>query len=91
MVYSTRPFVLSFALRYFVFVLYSPYSIAITSLGEKSANLSALRPFVRLALVLFCLFLLGVWEGLRLVIVALPGLFLYFFSMSYDRLSSYLV
>ena len=36
------------------------------------ANLSEFRTFVRFTLVWFPL---GVWEGLRLVIVALPGLF----------------
>ena len=43
------------------------------------ANLSAFRTFVRFALVWFCLFPLplGVWEGLRFVIVALPGFFSY--------------
>ena len=51
--------------------------------GNFEANLSALRTFVRFALVWFCLFPLplvpfGVWEGLRFVIVALPGLFSYF-------------
>ena len=45
MVYSTRRFVLSLALCYFVLVFFSPFSIAITSLGEERANLSA---FVRL-------------------------------------------
>ena len=63
--------------------VFSPFSIAITSLGEKRAgcNLNALRTFVRFALVWFCLFplLLGVWEGLRFVIAALPGLFFYLF------------
>ena len=41
--------------------------IAITSLGEERANLSAFRTFVRFALVWFCLFPLplGFWEGLR--------------------------
>ena len=60
------------------FVLFSPFSIAITSLGEKIDNLGAFR----FALVWFCLFLLplGVWEGLWFVIVALPGLFYYLFS-----------
>ena len=59
----------------------SPFSITITSLGEERANLRAFRTFVRFALVWFCLFPLplGVWEGLRLVIVALPGLFSYLF------------
>ena len=43
MVYSTRRFVFSFALYYFVIVFFSPFSIAITSLWEKRANLSAFR------------------------------------------------
>ena len=61
--------------------VFSPFSIAITSLGEERANLGAFRTFVRFALVWFCLFPLplGVWEGLRFVIVALPGLFSYLF------------
>ena len=60
---------------------FSPFSTAITSLGEERANLSAFRTFVRFALVWFCLFPLprGVWEGLRLVIMALPGLSFYLF------------
>ena len=54
-------------------------------LGEKRANLSAFRTFVQFVLVLFCRFPipLGVWEGLRFVIVALPGLFSYFFFYVY--------
>ena len=62
-------------------MFFSPFSIAITTLGEERANLSAFRTFVRFGLVLFCLFPLplGVWEGLRFVIVALPGLFSYHF------------
>ena len=83
MVNSTRRFVLYLTLCYFVLVFFSPFSIAITTLGEERANLSAFRMFVRYALVWFCLFPLplGVWEGLRFVNVALPGLFsyLYFF------------
>ena len=77
MAYKTRRFVLSLLLRYFVLVFFSPFSIAITSLGEKRANLNAFRTFVRFTLVWFCLFPLplDVWEGLRLVIVAFPGLF----------------
>ena len=64
--------------------MFSPFSIAITSLGEERANLSAFRTFVRLVLVWFCLFPLplGVWERLRFVIVALPGLFSYLFLFS---------
>ena len=76
-----KRFALCLTLCYFVLVFFSPISIAITSLGEERANLCAFRTFVRLALVWFCLFHLplGVWEGLRFVIVALPGLFSYLF------------
>ena len=65
-----------------LFCVISPLSIVITSLGEDRANLSAFRTFVRAALVWFCVFPLplGVWEGLRLVNVALPGLFSHLFS-----------
>ena len=61
--------------------VFIPFSIAITSLGEERANLSAFRTCVRFVLVWFCRFPipLGVWEGLRFVIVALPGLFSYLF------------
>ena len=64
--------------------VFSPFSIAITSLGEERANLSAFLTFVRFVLVWICRFPLplGVWEGLRFVIVALPGLCLSFFSNS---------
>ena len=64
-----------------VISFFSPFSIAITSLGEERTNLSAFRTFVRFVLVWICRFplTLGVWEGLRFVIVALPGLFSYFF------------
>ena len=57
--------------------------LANTSLGEERTSLGAFRTFVRFALVLFCLFPLplGVWEGLRFVIVALPGLFSYPFFL----------
>ena len=60
-----------------VLCFFSLLSIAITLLGEERAILSAFCTFVRFALVWFCLFPLplGVWEGLRFVIVALPGLF----------------
>ena len=67
----------------FVLMFFSPLSIAaITSLGEERANLSAFRMFIRFALVWFCLFPLplGVWEGLRLVNVALSRLFSFLFS-----------
>ena len=83
MVYSTRRFVLCLTLCYFVLVFFSPFSIAITSLGEERANVSAFRTFVRFVLVWFCWFSLphGVWEGLQFVIVALPGLFSYLFLL----------
>ena len=86
-VYSMGRFVLSLAFCYFVLVFFSPFSIAITSLGEVRANLSAFRKFVRFALVWFCLFPLPlrVWEGLRLVILALPGPFSLTFFYSTDR------
>ena len=45
MVYSTRRFVLCFTLCYFFLKFFSPFSIAITSLGEERANLSAFRTF----------------------------------------------
>ena len=62
-------------------MFFSPFSIAITSLEEERANLSAFHTFVRFVLVWICPIPLplGVWEGLRLVIVALPGLCSYLF------------
>ena len=64
---------------HFVLVFFSPFSTAITSLGER-AYLSAFRTFV---IVWICRFPLplGVSEGLRFVIVALPGLFSYLFLL----------
>ena len=61
--------------------VFSPFSISITPLGEERTNLRAFRTFVRFVLVWICRFPLplGVWEGLRFVIVALPGLFSYLF------------
>ena len=46
-VYSTRRFVVCLSVCHFVLVFFSPFSIAITSLGEERANLSAFRTFVR--------------------------------------------
>ena len=64
-----------------LFLCFSAFSIAIISLWEERTNLSAFRTFVRFSLVWFCLFPLplGVWEGLRYVIVGLPGLFSYLY------------
>ena len=56
MIYSTRRFVLYLTLCHFVLVFFSPFSIAITSLGEERANLSAFRTFVRFVLVWICRF-----------------------------------
>ena len=75
-------------LVHFVLVFFSPFSIATTSLGEERANLSVFRMFVQFVLVWICRFPLplGVWEGLRFVIVALPGLFpylLYYYYSTY--------
>ena len=83
MVYSTRRFVACLSVCHFVLVFFSPFSIAITSPGEERANLSAFRTFVPFVLVWICWFPLplGVWEGLRFVIVALPGLFSYLFFL----------
>ena len=53
-----------------ILVFFSPFSIAITSLGEERGTFSVFRTYVRFAFVWFSL---GVWEGLRFAIVALPG------------------
>ena len=76
-----RRVVVCLTLCYFVLVFFSPFSITITSLGEERASLSAFRTFDRFVLVWICRFSLplDVWEGLRFVIVALPGLFSYLF------------
>ena len=60
-------------------ILFLCFSVLLAlRLSRLGKNLSAYRTFVRFALVWFCLFplplQLGVWEGLRFVIVALPGL-----------------
>ena len=84
--YSTRRFVVCLTMCHFVLVFFSPFSIAITSLVEERANLSAFRQFVRFVLVLICRFPLplGALEGLRFVIVALPGLLKLFRSKIQD-------
>ena len=51
MVHSTRRFVVCLFMCHFVLVFFSPFSIAITSLEEERANLSAFRTFVRFVLV----------------------------------------
>ena len=49
--FSTRRFVVCLSMCHFVLVFFSFFSIAITSLGEERANLSAFRTFVRFVLV----------------------------------------
>ena len=71
-------------------MFFSPFNIAINSLGEKRTNFSAFRTFVRFALVWFCLFSLplSVWEGMWLVILALPGFFSYLRTKFRSKLCS---
>ena len=54
-VYSTRRFVLYLTVCYFVIVFFSPFSIAITSLGEERANRSVFCTFL-----FACLFFVAV-------------------------------
>ena len=91
MVYSTRRFVVCLSMCHFVLVVFSPFSIASTSLGKERANLSVFRTFVRFVLVWICRFPLplGVWEGLQFVIVALPGLFSYLYFWPYSLIYDY--
>ena len=66
MVYSTKRFVVCLSVCHFVLVFFSPFSIAITSLGEERANLSAFSTSL-FCLCLFrfvgLLFLLGSGKG----------------------------
>ena len=82
MVYTSGRFFLSHALL-FVPVFFSPFSIVITSLGEERAGLCATHAFVWLLRTRQCLSFfslsLGIRGWLRLVTVALPGLFYHVF------------
>ena len=83
-VYSTGRFVLCLALCHFVLEFSVLLALRLPRLGrrgEPGAGLGAVRTFVRFVLVWICRFplRLGVWEGLRFVIVALLGLFSYLF------------
>ena len=60
--YSTRRFVVCLSVCHFVLGFFSPFSIAISPLGEERANLSAFCTFARFVLVGF-LFLLGSGKG----------------------------
>ena len=82
-VHSTRRFVLSLALCYFVLVFFSPYSVAVALLGDGGGSWSwcfTMRLF-GLRLFGFVCFLFLLVSGL--VIVALPGLFscLFYFPL----------
>ena len=74
MVYSTRRFVLCLALCYFALVFSVRLALQLPRLGKRELVLVL---FVRLFDLRLFGFPLGVWEGLRFVIVALPGLFSY--------------
>ena len=62
-VYSTRWLVLCLALCYFVLVFFSPFSIAITSLGEERANRSIFVCLFDLCLFGFVYFLFLLVSG----------------------------
>ena len=51
MVYSTGIFVVCLSVYHFVLVFFGPFSVAVASLGEEGANLSAFRTFVWFVLV----------------------------------------
>ena len=63
MVYSTRQFVLCLALCYFVLVFFSPFSIAITSLGDERASLGLFVRRLDLRLFGFVCFLFLLVSG----------------------------
>ena len=64
-VYLTTRLLGRLSVCHFVLVFFSPFSIAITSLGEERTNLSAFRTFVWFVLFRFVgfLFLLGSGKG----------------------------
>ena len=80
----TRRFVVCLTMCHFVLVIFSPFSIAITSLGEERANLSAFRTFVRFVLVWTCnfLFLLVSGKGCGLWLLHYLDFSLTFFFLS---------
>ena len=82
MVYSTRRFFLCLALCFFVLVFLVILALQLPHLGKRELVLVLFVRLFDLRLFFFFLFPLplGVWEGLRFVIVALPRLFSYPFS-----------
>ena len=77
-VFTTRCFMLSLALFFVLMIFPVLLSIVISSLEEKRAGLCASREFVCFTLhaLLFILFLSWCWGWLRIVILALPRLFM---------------
>ena len=56
MVYSTKRFVVSLALYYFVLVLFSPFSIAMTSFGKRALTVVLFVHLFDLCLFFFFFF-----------------------------------
>ena len=85
--YSTRRFVFSLVLCYFVTVFSVLLALRLPRLGKRELILVLFVSFFRFALVWFCQFPLplGVRDGLWLVIVALPRLFSYLFSNARNK------
>ena len=82
MVYSTRRYLFYILLCIILFLCFSVLlALRLPRLGKRELILVVFVNFVRFVLVWFCWFplTLGVCEELRFVIVALPGLFSYFF------------
>ena len=69
-------------------MVFSPFSIATTSLWEERAGLCVFRAFPCFAHVSLCLIRLplGVKDWLRLVTVAFPGLFFLPFSRIFEKI-----
>ena len=80
MVYSTRRFVLFYVLPCVILFLHFSELLALRlpRLGKRELILVL---FVRLFDLHLFGFPVGVWKGLRFVIVALPGLFSYLFCI----------
>ena len=80
MVYSTRRFVVCLSACHFVLVFFSPFSIAITSLGEERANLSVFRTFLQFVLVWIYRFPLPLGYDMSLAWPALVQLLVFIYS-----------
>ena len=81
-VYATRRFVLCL-IMYYLFLCFSVLlALRLPRLGKRELILVLIVHLFD-ALVWFCLFSLplGVWEGLRFVVMVLPGLFSYLFFL----------